>query len=570
LLDVFAPGTGIDSSVPDNGYGPKDGTSMAAPHVAGAFALLREDQPDASVADLLRRLRDTGEDITYESGGEDVTTPRIALNRAIPRDSTVLDYNGPTTGSVNEPFTASARLTVEGNPRRDLEVEFQLDSGQGGSRCSATTDNDGIAKCELTPRRTGEFPLIARFAGTDQLDPAVDQVRFAVGRQATVTEYTGPVEADFHDAFTPSARLTAGGEPVSGQPISFVLGEGGGSQACTGTTNASGVASCSMTPTQAPGRTTIRASFGGTEELLPSSDSAGFTVTRQQTAVDYTGPRKVANGVPAKLSAVLTEETKDGPPVSGREVTLALGEGEDRQACTGTTNGSGVVECTIPLLDQPLNADATVPVTVDFGGDAFYLPSQDKDTVLLEYYTGRSFGLSAEIDLPLLELGVEPTPDTGPVRTAHASSTDTPCMASVSVVVLTAHALCPDVTTSLAPGTSKTTAEVDNVSIGLPGLPVVEVDGATARSTSTCGDGGSASGTTDVRLRIGGELVEVTAEANAVVELPGAAKLVVNEQLPVPGADHGLTVNAVHLIAGDGLSDVVVASATSDVHNCAS
>jgi hypothetical protein len=402
-----------------------------------------------------------------------VTTPRIALDRALPRDATVVDYTGPTSGSLNEAFTASARLTVDGEPRANLDIEFQL-------------------------------------------------------------------------------------------------GSGGGSQACTGTTNGSGVASCSMTPTQTPGRTTIRASFGGTEELLPSSDSVGFTVTRQQTAVDYTGPRKVANGVPAKLSAVLTEETKDGPPVSGREVTLALGEGEDRQACTGTTNGSGVVACTIPLLDQPLNADATVPVTVDFGGDAFYLPSQDRDTVLLEYYTGRSFGLSAEIDLPLLELGVEPTPDTGPVRTAHASSTDTPCVASVSVVVLTAHALCPDVTTSLAPGTSKATAKVDNVSIGLPGLPVVEVDGATARSTSTCGNGGSASGTTDLRLRIGGELVEVTAEANAVVELPGAAKLVVNEQLPVPGADHGLTVNAVHLIAGDGLSDVVVASATSDVHNCAS
>lgn len=33
-------------------------------------------------------------------------------------------------------------------------------------------------------------------------------------------------------------------------------------------------------------------------------------------------------------------------------------------------------------------------------------------------------------------------------------------------------------------------------------------------------------------------------------ELPGDARLVVNEQLHVEGADHGLTVNAVHLTMG--------------------
>lgn len=62
----------------------------------------------------------------------------------------------------------------------------------------------------------------------------------------------------------------------------------------------------------------------------------------------------------------------------------------------------------------------------------------------------------------------------------------------------------------------------------------------------------------------------VSGEPNAVVELPGAARLVVNEQKPVADADHGVTVNAVHLTAADGHTDIVVASATSDVHNCAS
>jgi hypothetical protein len=110
---------------------------------------------------------------------------------------------------------------------------------------------------------------------------------------------------------------------------------------------------------------------------------------------------------------------------------------------------------------------------------------------------------------------------------------------------------------------------VQDATIGLPGLPVIEVEGATARSASTCASGGSARGTTDMRLRVGGKPVEVTGEPNAEVNLPGAARLVVNEQLPVPGADHGRTVNAVHLTAANRAVDVVIASATSDVHNCA-
>jgi hypothetical protein len=52
-----------------------------------------------------------------------------------------------------------------------------------------------------------------------------------------------------------------------------------------------------------------------------------------------------------------------------------------------------------------------------------------------------------------------------------------------------------------------------------------------------------------------------------VIDL-GVGKLILNEQLPVPGADFGLTVNAVHLVALGGATDVVLASSTSDMHNC--
>jgi len=56
-VDLFAPGTGIVSSVPNEDFDSFSGTSMAAPHVAGAFAVFRHavgkfsDNDDVSVDD---------------------------------------------------------------------------------------------------------------------------------------------------------------------------------------------------------------------------------------------------------------------------------------------------------------------------------------------------------------------------------------------------------------------------------------------------------------------------------------------------------------------------------------
>ena len=47
LLDVFAPGSSITSSVPDDGWATYNGTSMATPHVVGALALMRQHTPAA-------------------------------------------------------------------------------------------------------------------------------------------------------------------------------------------------------------------------------------------------------------------------------------------------------------------------------------------------------------------------------------------------------------------------------------------------------------------------------------------------------------------------------------------
>ena len=55
-VDLFAPGVKILSSVPNNKYASYQGTSMAAPHVSGAYALLLSANPTWSVAQVKSAL----------------------------------------------------------------------------------------------------------------------------------------------------------------------------------------------------------------------------------------------------------------------------------------------------------------------------------------------------------------------------------------------------------------------------------------------------------------------------------------------------------------------------------
>jgi subtilisin family serine protease len=84
MLDLFAPGADINSSVPDDAYAELSGTSMAAPHVAGMFALMKQAYANNTVAQSLQRLKSTGTPIRYDAGGTSTVTARIDAERATP------------------------------------------------------------------------------------------------------------------------------------------------------------------------------------------------------------------------------------------------------------------------------------------------------------------------------------------------------------------------------------------------------------------------------------------------------------------------------------------------------
>ncbi len=84
LLDLLAPGQYIYSSVgyPADTYDSWQGTSMATPHVAGAWAVLKGLMPAAPVAQVLTWLRDNGLPVADQRIPA-LVVPRIQVGKAI-------------------------------------------------------------------------------------------------------------------------------------------------------------------------------------------------------------------------------------------------------------------------------------------------------------------------------------------------------------------------------------------------------------------------------------------------------------------------------------------------------
>jgi subtilisin family serine protease len=82
-VDLAAPGTGIISSVPGGGYRALSGTSMATPHVAAAWALLRQEHPDESGPQLLQRLIANGSQINDPRTGAKLASLHLAAPPAV-------------------------------------------------------------------------------------------------------------------------------------------------------------------------------------------------------------------------------------------------------------------------------------------------------------------------------------------------------------------------------------------------------------------------------------------------------------------------------------------------------
>lgn len=80
-------------------YIKDSGTSMASPHVAGAFALMEAKYPNASPMGIRDWLNDSGVNVSFTQGSTAYTKPRVSISSALSPPST--PSTGPSGVTVN-------------------------------------------------------------------------------------------------------------------------------------------------------------------------------------------------------------------------------------------------------------------------------------------------------------------------------------------------------------------------------------------------------------------------------------------------------------------------------------
>lgn len=209
--DVLAPGLRIISSVANSttSFGSNSGTSMSSPHVAGAFAVLRSKNPDASVQTILDALKDTGLSVTDQRPGGSHTVPRIDI------DDALAELGGEDTSTQ---LSADGQPITISQPTEDAVDTYFVDVSDGAT--SLTVQMNG---------GSGDADLYVRF-GAEPTFSVYDCRPFRNGNNETC-QFDNPSEGRWYvmvHAYTPysgatlSATVETGSNPPAGEftPIS--------------------------------------------------------------------------------------------------------------------------------------------------------------------------------------------------------------------------------------------------------------------------------------------------------------------------------------------------------------
>ncbi len=145
VVDFFAPGEQVNSSVPGGGFANFDGTSMATPHVAGAFTVARRVSPAATVTQIETAMKETGKPITDAFASPPITRDRIrsfsAAAQLVHTGFRIVNNFGPADGlSIASDGVGLARRTnANQNPTTPaLNRSFQITGIPAGARILAS------------------------------------------------------------------------------------------------------------------------------------------------------------------------------------------------------------------------------------------------------------------------------------------------------------------------------------------------------------------------------------------------------------------------------------------------
>jgi len=303
--DVSAPGTDIVAAVPfeysPTGYASLTGTSMAAPHIAGAAALLRQAHPEwttqqvkSALMNTARNLNDlTGASyraIDQGSGFADLTRA-VAPNVSIFPASISFGQLMPQSG-----YTAKRTINVTANGTYDVSVSFVRNYAGANVTVSAAAVFNGTTAVDVTATiasnaAAGEYEGYVNFVNPADASDNY-RVPFLFAYSLPVAELKMSKLFVMSVATMPSERVTVTFK--AGRPLAdWYLGTSAGTRftANQGAT-ATGTKSFSWNTRTSTGQTLAAGHWNmGVWYKLNASDTAfTFSTTLERFFVDKTAP----------------------------------------------------------------------------------------------------------------------------------------------------------------------------------------------------------------------------------------------------------------------------------------
>lgn len=226
----------ILSSSTGNTYREKVGTSMAAPHVAGAWAILKQAVPTATVTQVLNALRTTG--LPVPDPPSSGTYPRININAArlsligstvgapgapgTPEvtgagNDVTITWTAPVTGGAPASYTVIARYTPGGTPIATLPAG----NGLITTVLSAPTGTYHVTVQASNAAGTGPESSGVTFSVPLFTPPPDAPTNFAsmVSGSNVAFSWTPPAAGSPVTGYLIVAAMTPGGTPIAVLPF---------------------------------------------------------------------------------------------------------------------------------------------------------------------------------------------------------------------------------------------------------------------------------------------------------------------------------------------------------------